>query len=128
MEKRARSQLKLLRMEPRSSARSRSRSWKENYPTLAGTRVARDYVEFPSQLLEHWLSTPEILNRYALHYQTGKPIPPELVAKIEAASKFNQGFKTVEYLSSALVDMKLHLAGDAKIDADKFERETLAGL
>jgi peptidyl-dipeptidase Dcp len=99
-----------------------------NYPSVAGTAVARDYVEFPSQLLEHWLSTPEILNRYALHYQTGKPIPPELVAKIEAASRFNQGFKTVEYLSSALVDMKLHLAGDAKIDADKFERETLASL
>jgi peptidyl-dipeptidase Dcp len=99
-----------------------------NYPSVSGTAVARDYVEFPSQLLEHWLSTPEILNRYALHYQTGKPIPPELVAKIEAASKFNQGFKTVEYLSSALVDMKLHLAGDAKIDADKFERETLASL
>jgi peptidyl-dipeptidase Dcp len=99
-----------------------------NYPSVSGTTVARDYVEFPSQLLEHWLSTPEILNRYALHYQTGKPIPPELVAKIEAASKFNQGFKTVEYLSSALVDMKLHLAGDAKIDADKFERETLASL
>jgi len=99
-----------------------------NYPSVSGTAVARDYVEFPSQVLEHWLSTPEILNRYALHYQTGKPIPPELVAKIEAASRFNQGFKTVEYLSSALIDMKLHLAGGAKIDADKFERETLAGM
>jgi peptidyl-dipeptidase Dcp len=99
-----------------------------NYPSVAGTAVPRDYVEFPSQLLEHWLSTPEILNRYALHYQTGKPIPPELVAKIEAASRFNQGFKTVEYLSSALVDMKLHLAGSQKIDPDKFERETLTAL
>jgi peptidyl-dipeptidase Dcp len=99
-----------------------------NYPSVSGTAVARDYVEFPSQLLEHWLSTPEILNRYALHYQTGKPIPRELVAKIEAADKFNQGFKTVEYLSSALVDMKLHLAGEQKIDADSFERETLAAL
>ena len=99
-----------------------------NYPSVAGTAVPRDYVEFPSQLLEHWLSTPEILNRYALHYQTGKPIPAELVAKIDAAEKFNQGFKTVEYLSSALVDMKLHLAGDQKIDPDKFERETLAAL
>jgi peptidyl-dipeptidase Dcp len=99
-----------------------------NYPSLAGTAVARDYVEFPSQLLEHWLSTPEILNRYALHFQTGKPIPRELVAKIEAAEKFNEGFRTVEYLSSALVDMKLHLAGDQKIDADKFERDTLAAL
>jgi peptidyl-dipeptidase Dcp len=99
-----------------------------NYPSVAGTAVARDYVEFPSQLLEHWLPTPEVLNKYALHYQTGKPIPRELVAKIEAADTFNQGFKTVEYLSSALVDMKLHLAGDQKIDADKFERETLTAL
>jgi peptidyl-dipeptidase Dcp len=99
-----------------------------NYPSLAGTRVARDYVEFPSQLLEHWLSTPEILDRYALHYQTGKPIPKELVQKIERADRFNQGFKTVEYLSSALIDMKLHLAGTATIDPDKFERETLAAL
>jgi peptidyl-dipeptidase Dcp len=99
-----------------------------SYPSLAGTRVARDYVEFPSQLLEHWLATPEILNRYALHYQTGKPIPKELVDKIERAAKFNEGFKTVEFLSSALIDMKLHLAGGAAIDPDKFERETLASL
>ncbi|MDH4105076.1 MAG: M3 family metallopeptidase [Gammaproteobacteria bacterium] len=99
-----------------------------NYPSVSGTAVPRDYVEFPSQLLEHWLSTPEILNKYALHYQTGKPIPQALVAKIEAADKFNQGFKTVEYLSSALVDMKLHLAGSQTIDPDKFERETLATL
>jgi peptidyl-dipeptidase Dcp len=90
--------------------------------------VARDYVEFPSQVLEHWLSTPEILDRYALHYQTGKPIPKELVAKIRNADTFNQGFDTVEYLSSALVDMKLHLAGGQAIDPDRFERETLAAL
>jgi peptidyl-dipeptidase Dcp len=99
-----------------------------NYPSVSGTRVARDYVEFPSQVLEHWLATPEILNRYALHYQTGKPIPKELVEKIKRADTFNQGFDTVEYLSSALIDMKLHLAGAAKIDADRFERETLAAL
>jgi peptidyl-dipeptidase Dcp len=98
------------------------------YPTLSGTAVARDYVEFPSQLLEHWLSTSEVLNTYALHYQTGKPIPPALVAKIEKASNFNQGFDTVEYLSSALVDMKLHLAGSQQIDPDAFERDTLGGL
>ncbi len=98
------------------------------YPSLAGTAVARDYVEFPSQLLEHWLSTPEVLNRYALHAQTGKPIPPELVARIEKASTFNQGFATVEYLASALVDMKLHLAGATPIDADAFERDTLKAL
>jgi peptidyl-dipeptidase Dcp len=98
------------------------------YPSVAGTQVARDYVEFPSQLLEHWLSTPEVLQRFALHYQTGKPIPQELVNKITRSATFNQGFATVEYLSAALVDMKLHLAGDKKIDPDAFERETLAQL
>ncbi len=99
-----------------------------SYPSLAGTNVARDYVEFPSQLLEHWLQTPEVLNTYALHYQTGQPIPKTLVEKIERARKFNQGFATVEYLASALVDMKLHLAGDVAIDPDAFERDTLARL
>jgi peptidyl-dipeptidase Dcp len=99
-----------------------------SYPSLSGTNVARDYVEFPSQLLEHWLSTPEVLNRFALHYRTGQPIPPALVAKIEKAATFNQGFATVEYLASALVDMKLHLAGDRTIDPDAFERETLQAL
>lgn len=100
------------------------------YPTLSGTNVARDYVEFPSQLLEHWLSTPEVLQKYAVHYQTGKPIPQALVDKIKKSSTFNQGFATVEYLSAALVDMKLHLAAtpDTKIDPDKFERDTLASL
>ena len=98
------------------------------YPSLSGTNVARDYVEFPSQLLEHWLSTPEVLQKFALHYETGKPIPQALVDKINKAATFNQGFATVEYLSSALVDMKLHLAGSEKIDADKFERETLEQL
>jgi peptidyl-dipeptidase Dcp len=98
------------------------------YPTLSGTAVSRDYVEFPSQLLEHWLSTPAVLQKYAVHYQTGKPIPQALVDKIEKASTFNEGFDTTEYLASALVDMKLHLAGSQKIDPDKFERETLAAL
>jgi peptidyl-dipeptidase Dcp len=98
------------------------------YPSLSGTEVARDYVEFPSQLLEHWLSTPEVLDRFARHWRTGKPMPRSLVAKIERASKFNEGFRTVEYLSSALVDMKLHLAIDAAVDARAFERETLAAL
>ena len=101
-----------------------------NYPSLSGTSVFRDYVEFPSQVLERWLSTPEVLNRFALHYQTGKPIPPELVEKISNASKFNQGFATVEYLSAALVDMKLHLAAtpNEPIDPAAFERDTLATL
>jgi peptidyl-dipeptidase Dcp len=99
-----------------------------NYPTLSGTNVARDYVEFPSQLLEHWLSTPEVLNRFALHYKTGKPMPKELVERIDRSSKFNQGFATVEFLASALIDMKLHLAGAAEIDPDAFERVELAKL
>jgi peptidyl-dipeptidase Dcp len=98
------------------------------YPSLSGTAVARDYVEFPSQLMEHWLSTPEVLNRFAVHYQTGKAIPQTLVDRIKKSSTFNQGFATVEYLAAALVDMKLHLAGDQKIDPDKFERETLTQL
>jgi len=99
-----------------------------NYPSLSGTSVPRDYVEFPSQLLEHWLSTPEVLQRFALHYETGQPIPQSLVDRIERASKFNQGFATTEYLASAIMDMRMHLAGDRPIDADAFERETLAAL
>ncbi len=101
-----------------------------SYPSVSGTSVFRDYVEFPSQILERWLETPEVLNRFATHYQTGKPIPKELVEKIERASKFNQGFATVEYLSAALVDMKLHLAAtvETAIDPAAFERDTLAQL
>jgi peptidyl-dipeptidase Dcp len=99
-----------------------------SYPTLSGTAVARDYVEFPSQLLEHWLSTPEVLQRFALHVETGEPLPLDLAERIERASTFNEGFATVEYLASALVDMKLHLAGDRPVDIDAFERETLAQL
>lgn len=98
------------------------------YPSLSGTSVVRDYVEFPSQLLEHWLSTPEVLQKFALHYQTGKPIPQDLVNRIEKASTFNEGFSTVEYLSSALVDMQYHLSEKTEIDADAFERETLNSL
>ncbi len=98
------------------------------YPSLSGTAVARDYVEFPSQLMEHWLSTPEVLNKFAVHYQTGKPIPQELVDKIKRSATFNQGFITVEYLAAALLDMKLHLAGDKKIDPRVFEKEALDEL
>ena len=98
-----------------------------SYPSLSGTSVARDYVEFPSQILEHWLPTPEILSGYALHVETGKPIPAALVAKIKKAETFNRGFKTVEFLASALVDMKLHLSTPTA-DPDAFERDTLAAL
>jgi peptidyl-dipeptidase Dcp len=98
------------------------------YLSQSGTSVARDYVEFPSQLHEHWLTTPEVLNRFLVHAQTGKPIPAELVDKIKRAATFNQGFATVEFLASALVDMKLHLSTDAEINPDAFERQTLAEL
>ena len=99
-----------------------------NYPGLSGTAVPTDYVEFPSQLLEHWLDTKEVLSRFALHEKTGQPIPQALVERLEKARKFNQGFATVEYLSSALIDMKLHLKGEVAIDPDAFERDTLKTL
>jgi peptidyl-dipeptidase Dcp len=98
------------------------------YPSLSGTSVARDYVEFPSQLLERWLATPEVLGRFARHVKTGAPIPAALVTRIERAARFNQGFETVEYLAAALVDMKLHLAGERPIDPAAFERDVLAAL
>ena len=99
-----------------------------NYPLLAGTNVARDYVEFPSQILEHWLSTPEVLKNYALNSKTNQPMPQSLLDKIEKASHFNEGFNTVELISSALIDMKLHMEGDKTINPDEFERSTLAEL
>lgn len=101
---------------------------KVTYPSQSGTSVARDYVEFPSQINEHWLSTPEVLNKFALHYETGEPMPKALLDKIEKAATFNSGFDSVEYLASALIDMKIHTATDFPIDPDAFERETLAEL
>jgi len=98
------------------------------YTSLAGTQVFRDYVEFPSQVTEHWLSTPEVLQKFALHYQTGESIPDDLVKRIQKASTFNQGFSTVEYLASAMVDMRLHLAGGAEINPREFEKSTLAKM
>ena len=96
------------------------------YPTLAGTNTKRDFVEFPSQLNEHWLRTPEVLGKFALHHQTGKPIPRELVAKIEKAKHFNEGFRTVEYLSAAIYDLKIHTAPAAKgIDPGEFEKRAM---
>ena len=96
------------------------------YPTLQGG--VRDYTEFQSQLLERWLSTDKVINQFLVHHETGEPIPTELVEKIKKASTFNQGFGTTEYLASALIDMKLHLADPTDIDIDKFERETLDEL
>jgi len=92
------------------------------YPTLAGTNTLRDFVEFPSQINERWLSTPEVLNKFAIHHQTKKPIPADLVAKIQKAKNFNQGFTTVEYLMSAIYDMRIHTAMIGKgIEAGAFE-------
>ncbi|MBQ0735717.1 M3 family metallopeptidase [Aquimarina celericrescens] len=96
------------------------------YPTLNGG--VRDYTEFQSQLLERWLSTDEVINNYLVHYETGEPMPKALVDKIKKASTFNQGFATTEYLASALMDMKFHLADPENIDPDKFEKVTLAEL
>jgi len=96
------------------------------YPTLNGG--VRDYTEFQSQLLERWLSTDEVINQFLVHHETGEVIPKELVAKIKKAATFNQGFGTTEYLASALMDMKLHLADPENIDIDAFERQTLADL
>ncbi len=96
------------------------------YPTL--NSGVRDYTEFQSQLLERWLSTDQVINQYLVHHETGKPMPQELVDKIQEASTFNEGFATTEYLASALMDMKLHLADPEDIDVDAFEKETLAAM
>ena len=98
------------------------------YPSLSGTNTPRDYVEFPSQILERWLSTPDVLNKFALHYQTNEPMPMSLVKRIEEAGTFNEGFSTVETISSALVDMKLHLLENPNINPIEFEKETLTNL
>jgi peptidyl-dipeptidase Dcp len=99
---------------------------KTYYSSLSGSQ--RDFVEYPSQVNENWLLTRPVLEKFALHYQTGKPMPDSLVKKIEGSETFNQGFATVEYLSSALVDMKLHTKEDGVVDPDAFERATLAEL
>jgi peptidyl-dipeptidase Dcp len=97
-----------------------------DYPGLANT--PRDYVEYPSQVHEHWVLTRPILDRFARHYQTGEPMPQELVDRVHNAATFNQGYQTVEYLSSALVDMALHNRPDAVTDVDAFERQTLEAI
>lgn len=96
------------------------------YPTL--NSGVRDYTEFQSQLLERWLSTDDVINNFLVHNETGEPMPQELVDKIKKASTFNQGFSTTEYLASAIMDMKFHLADPSEIDVDQYERETLASL
>jgi peptidyl-dipeptidase Dcp len=99
------------------------------YPTLSGTSVTRDFVEFPSQLYEHWLEQPEVLGRFAVHAGTGEPIPAPLLGRLLAARTFNQGFATVEYTSSALVDLELHsLAKAENLDVGAFETRALAEI
>lgn len=96
------------------------------YPSISGTSVARDFVELPSQLYEHWLDEKEILSKYAVHYKMGEPMPDALIEKLKAASTFNQGFATVEYTSSALVDLELHtMPADDVQDIGKIEKEIL---
>jgi len=96
------------------------------YPLLSGTSVSTDFVELPSQLFEHWLERPEVLKRFALHYKTGEAMPDELLARVLKSAKFNQGFASVEYVSSALVDLDLHAAGAADaIDVTQFEKTAL---
>jgi len=100
-----------------------------NYERLSGTSVLRDFVELPSQLFEHWLSEPEVLKQHARHVDTGEPIPDALMARLKEARKFNQGFETVEYTSSALVDLALHSqTAMATLDIAQFEKQELAKI
>jgi peptidyl-dipeptidase Dcp len=91
--------------------------------------VSTDFVELPSQLYEHWLEQPEILRRFARHYETGEPMPDDLLKRVVAARNFNQGFATVEYLASAIVDQDFHsLATTENIDANAFETKALSRI
>lgn len=101
------------------------------YPSVSGTSVSRDWVELPSQLYEHWLTVPEILKKYAVHHETGEPIPEELLTKLLDAETFDSGFDNVEYTASALVDMAFHtLSIDQanEVDPMKLQSEILAEL
>jgi peptidyl-dipeptidase Dcp len=99
------------------------------YPTICCTRVATDFVELPSQLYEHWLERPEVLRKFARHHETGEPMPDALIAKLNAARTFNQGFATVEYVASALVDLDFHeLPSSDNLDVDAFEAKSLAKI
>ncbi len=96
------------------------------YPSMSGTAVPRDFVELPSQIMEHWVLKPEVLNVYAKHYITGEVIPDEIVDKLEKSAIFNTGFATVEFLAAALLDMEYHTVSQSRaIDARQFESEIL---
>ncbi len=100
------------------------------YSTLSGTQVLRDFVELPSQIFEHWIMEPEVLQRHARHWQTGQPMPAELMARLHRARQFNQGYETVRYTASALVDLAVHSLTDAEPPADlcAFEADLLTRL
>lgn len=99
------------------------------YPTLAGTNVSRDFVELPSQIYEHWFLEPQVLERFAIHHKTGKPMPRELIDRIVGAATFGQGFATVEYTSCALLDVELHkLTNFENLDLHKFEADGLKAI
>jgi len=96
------------------------------YPGVSGTSVPRDFVELPSQIMEHWVFEPEVLKVYAKHYQTGEVIPAEIIEKLDKASKFNTGFTTVEFLAAAILDMEYHILTEpAEINIREFEKKTL---
>jgi peptidyl-dipeptidase Dcp len=100
------------------------------YHRLAGTQVLRDFVELPSQLFEHWLSEPSVLSRHARHWQTHEPIPAALIERLQAAGRWGQGYETLSYCGSALVDLELHALSEGQLPADlsAFERDTLLDL
>lgn len=96
------------------------------YPGVSGTSVPRDFVELPSQIMEHWVMEPEVLNVYAIHYLTGEVIPSELVEKLDKSGKFNMGFATVEYLAASLLDMEYHtLTEPVDLNIREFEKNVL---
>ncbi len=99
------------------------------YPSVSGTSVARDFVELPSQIMEHWAIEPEVMKMYALHYETGEPITDELIAKMQATSSFNSGFETVELVGAALLDMEYHMLTDyTDFEANTFEKSVAAKI
>ena len=98
------------------------------YKSVAGTSVARDFVELPSQIMENWAFQPDVLATYARHYETGEIIPAELVAKIEAAANFNQGFMTTELAAAAILDLKWHMITEVPADVEAFEAQACAEM
>lgn len=99
-----------------------------NWPSVSGTSVSRDFVELPSQLYEHWLTTPQVLGEYAVHFETGEAMPEVLIEKLNAARTFNSGFQTIEFTSSAIVDMDAHKDATAATDPMAAEAAVLARL